>query len=272
MCFFKFLLLVAFTVSSAIAKQDTTRVTEEVLNVESFNGSRQLAVLSRLSNATDPRLLVAIVPGFPSVAHASIGLSGAVLIEPSESFVVRERLRLLRGNIATLVLDCRSDFMSMCPDGYQHSEQRFKDVKVVIDLAKSKIPTLSKVWLLSSGRGMLSSVGIPKHSGNYFAGIIHTSGVTDVIADLRVEMVNTAAPQFFYHHVDDPCFLSKYRTTKLAAEKLQRPLVSVFGGGGFSGDPCGAFNQHGFKGMEESVMRHIVNLVQTGKVESLEIR
>ena len=272
MCFVRLIVVAALTISSAIAQQVGEPPIEEILTVESFNGAKQSAVLSRLSNATSPKILVAIVPGSPSLARASASFTGKVSIRQSGSFVVRERMRLLSDDIVTLVLDCRSDFYTSCPDDYQLSEQRFKDVRAVIDQAKTAFPSINRVWLLSTSRGMFSTVGIPKFSGEYFSGIIHTAGVADLILKKAVELVGTSSPQFFYHHVDDPCDKTKYSTAKAVAEKMLSPFVTVYGGGGFFGDACNANTQHGFQGAEDSVMQHIMYLVRTGKVESLEVR
>jgi hypothetical protein len=272
MYFVRIFLFVLLTISSAFSQQVDNSPIEEILTVETSNGAKQSAVFSHFPTASSPTTLVAIVPGSPSLARAGVTFTGKVLIRQSGSFVVRERLRLLNDDIATLVLDCRSDYSSFCPDDYQLSEQRFKDVKPVIDLAKKNIPSINKVWLMSTSRGMFSTVGIPKYSGEYFAGIIHTASVADLILKKGVELASTSSPQFFYHHIEDPCDKTKYNTAKLVAEKMQSPLVTVYGGGGYYGDACNANTQHGFQGAEEKVMQHIVNLVRTGKVESLEIR
>jgi hypothetical protein len=265
-------LVAVFTISCANAQHLESAPIEEILTVETTNGAKQSAVMSYLQTTNSQTSLVVIVPGSPSLARASATFTGHILIQQPGSFVVRERLRLLSEDIATLVLDCRSDFTTTCPDDYQLSEQRFKDVKPVIDHAKKRLASVNKVWLMSTSRGMFSTVGIPKFSGDYFAGIIHTAGVADLVLKKRVEIASTKSPQFFYHHIDDPCDKTKYSTVKAVAETIHSPLVTVYGGGSFYGDACNAHTQHGFQGTEEKVMRHIENLVRTGNVGSLEIR
>ncbi len=67
----------------------------------------------------------------------------------------------------------------------------------------------------------------------------------------------------------DPDTLTTHSGAKSIAEKYKRPLITVTGGGGFSGDACKAFTEHGFRGIEKEVMTAIGNILMTGKIESL---
>jgi len=240
-------------------------VNEKILKVDSQNGTTQAGVISFVSK--DASTLVVIAPGSPSLAKSSINFfNNKVQIQQDGSFVVRERKRLLSEEIATLVLDCRSDFATRCAPEYQISEQRFIDIKPLIELAKSEFSSIKNVWLLSTSLGLFTSAGVPKYSGDYFQGVIHTAGVVDLVQDYPT------TNQFFFHHKDDPCNITKYTTAKAVADKINAPIVTVYGGSGFYGGACQAHTQHGFQGMEEKVMLHISNLIKTGKLDSLEIR
>jgi hypothetical protein len=41
------------------------------------------------------------------------------------------------------------------------------------------------------------------------------------------------------------------------------PLISVAGGSDFRGPPCQAFTQHGFRGKEVAVMRHVLKMLDS---------
>jgi len=266
------ILLFTYTAIVAVAQTTSQLPAEKILTVQTSNGSKQSGVISYLPNATAPSILVAIIPGHPVLARASVSFTGKVMIQQEGSFVVRERLRLLDQNIATLVIDCRSDFWTACDDGYQMTEQRFKDMRPLMDLAKGNFPSIKQVWILSTSRGYFTSAAISKYSSDYFSGVIHTAGVVDMVLKHPDAIIKTATPQFFVHHADDPCKITQYSTAKNIAEKVEAPMITVFGGSGFFGGACQAHTQHGFKGMEEKVMASISKIIKTGTVEQTEIR
>ena len=268
-----FLLLFAFTAGAAVAQNASQPPVEKILTVEASNGSKQSGVMSFLANSTQPSILIAIIPGNPVLARATVNyFTSKVMIQQDGSFVVRERLRLLDEDIATLVVDCRSDFSTSCDDGYQMSEQRFKDIRPLMDLAKSSFPSIKQVWVLSTSRGYFTSADITKYSNNYFAGVVHTAGVVDLVVKYPEAITKSETPQFFVHHADDPCNITRYSTAKNIAAQIEAPLITVYGGSGYYGGACQAHTQHGFKGMEEKVMANISKIIKSSSVEQAEIR
>lgn len=268
------ILFFSLTLTALLAGAESVSqpLSEKILTVETSNGSKQSGVISFLSNATAPNILVAIIPGHPVLAKATVSFTGKILIKQDSSFVVRERLRLLDQDIATLVIDCRSDFLTACDDAYQMTEQRFTDIRPLLDMAKSNFPSIKQVWILSTSRGYFTSAAISKYSSDYFRGVIHTAGVVDMVLKYPDAIAKTATPQFFVHHTDDPCKITQYTTAKSIAEKVGAPMITVFGGSGYYGGACQAHTQHGFKGMEDKVMATISKLIKTGTVEQTEIR
>jgi hypothetical protein len=263
----------ACTAVVAIAQTVSHPPVEKILTVDTSNGAKQSGVISHLSNSTEPSILVAIIPGHPVLARATVdNFTGKVMIKQSGSFVVRERLRLLDQDIVTLVIDCRSDFLTACDDSYQMTAQRFKDIRPLMDLARRSFPSIKQVWILSTSRGFVTSATISKYSSDYFAGVIHTAGVVDMFVSYSIAVAKSATPQFFVHHAEDPCIYTKYATAKNVAGKIEAPLITVYGGSGYFGGACQAHTQHGFKGMEEKVMGTISKLLKTGTVEQTEIR
>ena len=266
-------LMLSCTVLVAFAQTASQPPVEKILTVETSNGLKQSGVISYLSNETAPSILVAIIPGHPVLAKATVNFfTGKVMIQQGGSFVVRERLRLIDQEIATLVVDCRSDFATACDDDYQMTEQRFKDIRPLMDLAKSNFPSIKQVWVLSTSRGYFTSATISKYSSDYFSGVIHTAGVVDMAVKYPDAITKTATPQFFVHHAEDPCKITQYSTAKNIAQKVEAPMITVYGGSGYYGGACNAHTQHGFKGMEDKVMANISKIIKTGSVEQTEIR
>jgi len=272
MTFLKIVLLFTFWTSLAVAQNVGQTPLEKIITVDASN-AKQTGVISRLPNATEPSILVAIIPGSPVLARATANyFTNQINIQQGGSFVVRERLRLLDNEVATLVIDCRSDFSTSCDDGYQMSEQRFTDIRPLIDLVKSSLPSIKQVWVLSTSRGYFTSAAITKYSSNYFAGVVHTAGVVDMVVKYPEAINKSSTPQFFVHHADDPCNITRYATAKNVAAQIEAPLITVYGGSGYFGGACQAHTQHGFKGMEDKVMASISKIIKTGTADQLEIR
>jgi hypothetical protein len=87
--------------SCAFAQTASQSPIEKILTLDATNGSKQSGVISYLLSASSPGILIAIIPGHPVLAKASVTFTGKVMIQQDGSFVVRERLRLLDQDIAT---------------------------------------------------------------------------------------------------------------------------------------------------------------------------
>ena len=93
-----------------------------------------------------------------------------------------------------------------------------------------------------------------------------------MVVKYREAITKSETPQFFVHHADDPCNITRYSTAKNVAAQIEAPLITVYGGSGYYGGACQAHTQHGFKGMEEKVMANISKIIKSSSVEQTEIR
>jgi hypothetical protein len=152
------------------------------------------------------------------------------------------------------------------------TEQLFKDNRPIMDLTSSSLLSIQQMWLVSTIRRFFASAVISKYANNYFACVIHTSCIVDLVVKYPEFIAKSATPQFFVHYANDPFNTTKYSTAKNAAEKIGAPLIKVFGGSGYYGGSCQAHTQHGSKGIEDKLMAHISKLIKTGQVEEAEIR
>ncbi len=241
---------------------------ETLLETSLGDSVTQAAVLSLAGPA--PTYLAVLLPGSPSVLRpvlANDEWSGGRLMG---NFLIRSRKWLVDEDLAVLSVDCRSDSGDECRELYQASQQRFIDVKSVIELAKSNLPSIRQVWLVGTSMGTISSTYMAKWGGAYFAGAIHTASINNGLAYRSMANPDFAAagiPQVFIHHRDDPCRSTTYDGTRHWSEKFSIPLITVTGGSGFSGNACQAFSQHGFRGVEREVMAAIAAIIKSGKVE-----
>jgi hypothetical protein len=176
----------------------------------------------------------------------------------------------------TLLVDCHSQMGDVCRPEYQSSKERYKHVKAVIDAARAKHPAVKEVYLISTSMGSISSAFIALNGQTEFAGVIHTASIDPTAPRSYVQLNNfdyaaIKIPQAFIHHVEDPCPVTQFAYFRTVAQKYKVPLISVTGGGDFRGPPCQAFTQHGFRGKELVVMRHVLKMLSTSPWVSEEI-
>lgn len=252
---------------------------EELVSVTLADGSRtQSGVYSIKKGTTKHTRLAVLLPGYPSVVRPVVSDGVMQRARLAGNFLIRARRYLVDEAIATLIIDCHSDSGDYCSSSYQASAGRQRDVQRLIDAVKERYPTLEEVWLIGTSMGTISSSFMPVHDPKRYAGAIHTASITETgFANSYRELANfdysrSGVPQFFVHHKNDPCFLTTWAGAKRITEKHNIPLITVFGGGGFQGQPCMAQTEHGFKGMEMPTMSAIGKLVKTGKVDLLEVK
>lgn len=233
---------------------------ESILTVGLPNGFTQSGLLSRPSNEMRIRYLVVLAPGYPGVLRPALRADGTMNIRQAGNFLIRARGYLADHDIATLTIDCRSDFDPICEDLYQASPERVQDIGVLIAQTREVLPSLEEVWLVSTSRGALTSAAAVRYGGNIFHGAIHTAGVLDAVRSL-----GRGGPrlkeEFLVHHVNDPCSWSPYSLAEQISKERDIFLISAHGGRAW-GLPCDAFTQHGFNGIEHLVMARIRGLIR----------
>jgi alpha/beta superfamily hydrolase len=187
--------------------------------------------------------------------------------------LIRSRRHLATDAIATLIVDCHSGSGDYCSSSYQASLKRHQDVLKLIQEVKKQYPSIQQVWAIGTSMGTVSSSFALTHEPNIYAGAIHTASITEPNArNSYRELSNfdyAKANHIFIHHLNDPCYLTTHSGAKSIADKYELPLITVKGGGGFSGDACKAFTEHGFRGKEKEVMTAIGKILMTGRVEAL---
>jgi hypothetical protein len=248
---------------------------EELLEVQ-IDGGTQRAVISRRQGQPDGSKLLVLLPGYPSVVRPEMG-NGVMMNSPLlGNFLIRARRHLVTEQVMTLLVDCHSQIGELCSPEYQSSKERYKHVKAVIDAARSKFPNVNEVYLISTSMGSISSAFMALNGQKEFAGVIHTAAIDPTAPKSYVQLQNfdysaIKIPQAFIHHVEDPCPVTQFGYFRKVAEKYKVPLVSVTGGSDFRGPPCQAFTQHGFRGKEIVVMRHVLKMLNTSTWVSEEI-
>jgi len=240
---------------------------EEQLIELTIDGGVQRGVMSKRIDQPPGSKLVVLLPGYPSVVRPEMS-NGVMVSSPlAGNFLIRARRHLADDQVMTLLVDCHSSVGDICKPEYQASEARYRHVKAIIDAAKIKVPSIRQVYLLSTSAGSISSAFIAKQAQEYLSGVIHTASIDPTAPKSYPQLTNfnyaaIGIPQAFIHHTDDPCAITQYSYIRSVAEKYKIPLITVAGVSGFTGNPCAANTQHGFKGKEIVVMKHILKMVR----------
>ncbi len=248
---------------------------EELVSVEIAPGVRQAGVYSVKAGGGAPDILAVLLPGNPSVVRPVVENGAMVRSKLNGNFLIRARRHLASERIAMLIVDCRSDSGDNCSSRYQASAARQEDVQRLIAAVRLRAPSLASVWLIGTSLGTVSSAFMAVHGAGLYAGVIHTATITEAerageMRDFDYGRIGVA--QAFVHHRDDPCGATRYGSAARIAATFHIPLISVAGGGDFSGAPCEAYTQHGFRGKEAEVMRHMAGIMTSGRAEAAEIR
>ena len=251
---------------------------EELITIELSAGITQSGVYSTKAGVQEPSKLAVLFPGYPSVVRPVVINGSMIESRQNGNFLIRSRRFLPDESIATLIVDCHSDSITVCSSRYQASKKRQEDVDKLINAVRTRTPSIREVWLIGTSMGTISSSFLPFYIPKGYSGAIHTASITEPNAFLsfkEMDKFDYSKPDgfhFFIHHANDPCHVTTYSGAKSITSKAGVPLITVFGGKDFQGASCQAFSQHGFRGKEEEVMAEIASIIKTGKVEKYEIR
>lgn len=250
---------------------------EELISVDLSGSKKQVGVFSLKIGVEKPTKLAVLLPGSPSVVRPVVENGVMMNSRLTGNFLIRARRFIVDDSVASLIVDCQSESGDECSSSYQASKQRQEDVDKLIAEVKTRNPSITDVWLVGTSMGTISSSFMPIYNPAGYAGSIHTAAITDPYARGSYRELGgfdykkSTVPQFFVHHVNDPCSLTTYPSAKTIAEKYNVPLISVLGGSGFQGGVCEAFTEHGFRGKEKEVMNAMTAIIKTGKANQLEI-
>lgn len=276
------LLIALFFLSNTSNAQQLPNATdslqEELITVDLDKDAKQTGLFSIKSGSKNHSRLAVLIPGYPSVFRPAVENGVMISTKLSGNFLIRSRGHLADESIAILTIDCQSESGDVCSSSYQASRERQVHIQKLISEVKKRYPTIQEVWLIGTSMGTISSSFVPTYESKTYAGAIHTAAITEPYArNSYRELINfdykkSGIPQFFIHHKDDPCYLTTWSGAKSISDKYGIPLITVFGGSNFQGNPCNAFTEHGFRGKESEVMQTIREIILTGTSKSSEIK
>jgi hypothetical protein len=256
-------------------KKRAAGLSEQIISIELSSTAEQSGVFSMMKGSSkSPTKLAVLLPGGNAVIRAQVSENIITHARLSGNFLIRSRRHLVDEDIATLIVDCRTDLGDECPDAYQASSEREADVYRLVKEVLRRFPSIQDIWLIGTSRGTVSSGFMAHHGKDHYAGAIHTAtisehfkkGAPDQMRNLDYSSIKI--PQAFIHHKKDPCYLTTYSAIERIAKKFSVPLITVSGEKNLSGPECHGFTQHGFRGREKVVMKKIRQIILLGSLRS----
>lgn len=186
------------------------------------------------------------------------------------NFLFRSADRFVEDGFLVAVVDAPSDHASGLWD-WRTGQDHAADVAAVIAAlrAEAKAP----VWLIGTSMGTLSAANAAARlTTGGPDGIVLTSSVTErsrqseeTVKTVRLEEI--AVPVLIVHHEHDGCRASPYAGAEALMDRLQRSPKRAFiafdGGDPPRSNPCEAFAQHGYLGIENKVVDAIAAWIRT---------
>jgi pimeloyl-ACP methyl ester carboxylesterase len=209
---------------------------------------------------------LALFPGSPGQPKLQMQ-NGQLAMEQRGNFLIRARRHFLEEGFLTVVVDAPSDqWFGLFRHEFRASPRYGEDVKGLVDEVNKRYGELDWTFIGTSEGSVSAAYAArmvpPKR-------VVLTSSLTGSNfqgSGLRFSDVKAlTVPVLWVHHRRDPCRGTPYSTTKSWAEELHQPLVTVTGSKGSRGDPCEAFSEHGFVGMEVKTIKAIVAWIRTGQ-------
>jgi pimeloyl-ACP methyl ester carboxylesterase len=211
---------------------------------------------------------IALFPGSPGYMNLRVE-DGEIRYGLRGNFLVRARRHFLDAGFLTVVVDAPSDSQVNFWHSYRASERYGEDVKAVVEAVAKKFGALDWTFVGTS-EGSVSAAHAARMLPSHAKRVVLTSSLVMPGAQgsgLRVsDITPIAIPLLWVHHRSDPCKYTQYSRVKSYAGETSTPLVTVTGVGDRRGDPCEAFTEHGFVGMEVKVIRAIQSWIATGQV------
>jgi len=186
-------------------------------------------------------------------------------MEKDANFLVRSRRLFAENGIRTAVIDPPSDHWHLLEQ--RTTDWHMQDIATVMAYLKSLSD--KPVWLIGTSRGTISvAAAATRIDPQYLAGIVLTSTVTEPNKHDSVyatDISTITLPVLVVHHREDNCWVTPYSGAVKLMQHLSRAEPSeliTFSGGKGGADDCGPISDHGFNGIERSVVTSIARWIQ----------
>ena len=259
-------LIVAAPPARAQGGDPNAALANEVV-VAQLPGRSISALVTHQPGATKFTHAIALFPGSPGTMNLRVE-GGAIRYGLGGNFLVRARRHFIEDGILTVVVDAPSDHQVNFWHAYRASDRYGEDVRAVVEAVARKFGALDWTFIGTS-EGSVSAV----HAARMVAPPAKRVALTASLISpgfagpgVRVSDVSAVSiPVLWVHHRDDPCSYTQYSKARQFAEATKTPLLTVTGAGEVRGNPCDAFSQHGFVGVEIRTIKAILSWIRTGQ-------
>jgi hypothetical protein len=226
------------------------------------------ALVTHGRGATKFTHAIGLFPGSPGIMNLRVE-GGQIRYGLSGNFLVRARRHFVEDGILIVLFDAPSDQFPNFWQAFRETPRYGEDVRAIVDAVTAKFGQLD--WtIIGTSEGSVSAVHAARMFGPLLKRVILTSSVVSPssrgpgvqVSDVkRVEV-----PLLWVHHRNDPCKYTQYSRVRSYAEETRTPLLSVSGAREQRGDPCEAFSEHGFVGVEIRTIKAILQWIRSGQV------
>lgn len=186
------------------------------------------------------------------------------------NFLIRARHHLAARGIAVVMVDAPSDRQGEAGlTGYRQSAAHAAEIGLAVSAMRQRFGR--PVWVVGTSNGSLSvgSAAAQLHGAQRPDGAVFTSSVTQPTrrngSVFDVSLASYSGASLVASHEGDGCRASPAADSPrlLAALSGSRPkkMLTFNGGAPPRSDPCEAFSQHGFLGIEAQVMNAIADFI-----------
>ena len=211
---------------------------------------------------------IALFPGSPGYMNLRVE-DGEIRFGLRGNFLVRARRHFIEDGFMTVVIDAPSDQQGSFYQAFRETPRYGEDVKGVLDTVSKRFGALDWTFIGTS-EGSVSAAHAARMLPSEAKRVVLTSSVVAPSRRGRgVEVADINAiriPVLWVHNRNDPCKFTQYSRIRSYAEETKTPLVTVSGAGNVRGEPCEAFTEHGFVGMEVKTIKAILVWIRTGQV------
>lgn len=238
-------------------------VVSELVITAKFPDRSMSALVTHLAQHDPFKRAIVLMPGSPGImklqSAGSFGMKG--------NFLIRSRRFWLDRETVVLSVDAPSDEWGSFTTRFRAGARYAEDIRGLvqeIEKAFGKLPLV----LVGTSEGSVSAYYAARALGPDNVKVIFSSSLFDTTSHSHglasVDFDDFRTPMLWVHHADDPCRWTAYWQAKRHAEKTRSPLITVKSSNAGRGNPCEAFSQHGFVGVEQETVRAMKQWVVDG--------